>query len=385
MTSVRWLKFNPYHTDYAYASVADIRMLRSDDGGNTFEITGGDNTDPLFNLNTVYDYDFAGVHTVFAVGGNFHDWPHGWYKNLRRGAGGVFVSFNSGDNWHRVGQLGSSNCDDSFLNVDCALGDDMVRQILAVHWDENVGGGTLYVGTQSAGVARIEGLNDIMATTIEQMQDLQWEWINDGLGTEIERIIPEIKERNGALYCLLTGNAPHFNNNQYVGIYLFDHSSSSWSLKKGTVNHHPSIGAEFGLWAYPTSFDVDQYGNLWLADIETNWNYLASGIWKSTDNGETFNRIQQFTHPYQITCVGDRIYASGARSISHIGNAGWGDGGAMYSDDGGASWQKNEVIPLLSNLNSVVVDPADDTKVFYTFFGGGMMWGPRPPIVITRK
>ena len=59
----------------AYASVADIRMLRSDDGGNSFEITGGDNTDPLFRLNTVYDYDFAGIHTVFAVGGNFHDWP----------------------------------------------------------------------------------------------------------------------------------------------------------------------------------------------------------------------------------------------------------------------------------------------------------------------
>lgn len=94
MTSVRWLKFNPYNTSYAFASVADIRMLRSDDGGNTFEITGGD--DPLFRLNTVYDYAFAGPHTVFAVGGNFHDWPHGWYKNLMRGAGGVYASFDSG-------------------------------------------------------------------------------------------------------------------------------------------------------------------------------------------------------------------------------------------------------------------------------------------------
>ena len=72
MTSVRWLKFNPYNISYAFASVADIRMLRSDDGGETFEITGGDKLDPLFRLNTVYDYDFAGLHTVFAVGGNFH-------------------------------------------------------------------------------------------------------------------------------------------------------------------------------------------------------------------------------------------------------------------------------------------------------------------------
>ena len=281
----------------------------------------------------------------------------------------------------------------------------MVRQILSVHWDVNVGGGTLYVGTQASGVARLEGLNDIFATgTIEQMQDLQWEFVNSGLGSHIDRIIPEIKERNGKLYCLLTGNAPDFTNNADVGIYMFDHASSSWTLKKGIVNHHSDIAARFGemfieillphhptffisshmfvpptgLWAYPTSFDLDQSGNMWLVDIETNGNYLASGVWKSSDDGVNWDRLQQFTFPYHITCVGDRVYASGARSISHIGNAGWGDGGAMYTDDGGASWQKNEAIPLLSNLNSVVVDPADNDQVFYTFFGGGMLHGPKP-------
>ena len=290
----------------------------------------------------------------------------------------MYVSFNSGDNWHRVGAEASSNCDDAFLDVDCSLGDDMVRQILSVHWDES-GDGTLYVGTQSAGVARLTGLNAIMAGgTIEQMQDLRWEWINSGLGPLTERIVPEIKARNGKLYCLLTGNAPHFTNNDYVGVYVFDAASSTWSLKKGVVNHHPDIGASYDLWAYPTSFDIDSQGNMWLVDIETNWNYLASGVWKSADDGETWDRVLQFTFPYHITCVSDRVYASGARSISHIGNAGWGDGGAMYSDDGGATWQKNEDLPLLSNLNSVVVDPNDETKVFYTFFGGGMMHGPRP-------
>ena len=285
------------------------------------------------------------------------------------------MSFNSGDNWHRVGALASSNCDDEFFNVDCSLGDDMRRQILSVHWDETVGGGTLYVGTQSAGVARLEGLNDI--GTIEEMQALQWEWINNGLGTENGRIIPEIKERNGSLYCLLTGNAPHYTNSDDVGVYLFDQASSSWSMKKVTVNRHPDIGASNGLWAYPTSFDVCANGNLWLVDMETNGNYLASGVWKSV-NGDTWDRVHQFTFAYHITCVSDRVYASGARSISHIGKAGWGDGGAMHSDDGGDTWQKNEAMPLLSNLNSVVIDPSDETKVFYTFFGGGMMHGPRP-------
>ena len=57
MTSIRWLKFNPYNPSYAYASSCDIRMLRSDDGGQTF-MTGAPNTDPIFRLNTVYDFDF---------------------------------------------------------------------------------------------------------------------------------------------------------------------------------------------------------------------------------------------------------------------------------------------------------------------------------------
>jgi len=121
--------------------------------------------------------------------------------------------------------------------------------MLSVHWDENVGGGTLYVGTQSAGIARLEGLNNIFASgTIEQMQDLRFEWINNGLGDETRRIIPEIKERNGNLYCLLTGNAPDFTNTHDVGIYLFDHASSSWTLKKGVLELECT--SEWNRWLY---------------------------------------------------------------------------------------------------------------------------------------
>jgi hypothetical protein len=95
MTSVRWLKFNPHNTSYGFASVADIRMLRTDDSGETWEIAGGTNSG-LIGINTIYDYSFAGPHVIFGVGGNFHDWPHEWYKNILRGAGGVFISVDSG-------------------------------------------------------------------------------------------------------------------------------------------------------------------------------------------------------------------------------------------------------------------------------------------------
>lgn len=368
MTSVRWLKFNPHNTSYAFASVADIRMLRSDDSGETWEISGGSQSG-LYSINTMYDYAFAGPHTVFGVGGNFHDWPHGWYKNLMKGAGGVFISVDSGSSWRRLGSENSMNCNDSYHDVDCSNGNDMVRQILSVEYDDSTS--TLYVGTQSAGVARLTGLEPTISSgTFEELDKMQWEWINNGLGSSVDRIIPEIKIRNGKLYCLLTGDASKYTNDHETGIYQWDESNSRWLTQRATVLRPSNVESRFDLWAYPTGFDIDVAGNMWLIDMETNFNYLASGVWKSSDGGSTWTRMQQFTFPYHIVCVGNRVYVSGAKA--------WGEGGLLHSDDGGLSWIKNEDIPLLRNANSAVIDPRDDTKIYYTFFGGGMMHGPVP-------
>lgn len=260
------------------------------------------------------------------------------------------------------------NCNNDFHDVDCSVGDDMVRQILSVEYDDVTS--TLYVGTQSAGVARLAGLEPIIFSgTFEELDNLQWEWINEGLGSSVDRIIPEIKIRNGKLYCLLTGDAPNYTNDHETGIYEWDEINSRWIAKRTTVVRPSNVESRFDLWAYPIGFDIDEAGNMWLIDMETNWNYLASGVWKSTD-GSTWNRMQQFTFPYHVMSVGSRVYVSGAKA--------WGEGGLLHSDDGGLSWSKNENLPLLKNGNSAVIDPRDDTKIYYTFFGGGMMHGPVP-------
>mmetsp|Transcript_33846 Transcript_33846/g.40556 ORF Transcript_33846/g.40556 Transcript_33846/m.40556 type:complete len:790 (+) Transcript_33846:2-2371(+) len=374
MTSVRWLRFNPYNTDMGYASVADIRLLRTLDGGETFLVGGNELPS---NINTLYDFAFAGPHTVFAVGGNFHDWPHEWYKNVIRGAGGVFVSFDSGETWRRLGKEASRNCNILFVDTDCNLGDDMVRQTLSITYDNILDNGTLYIGTQSSGVARLKGLESIIHDgSYEELDSLEWEWINEGLGNPSALIIPELKIRGGNLYCLLTNNAPDFTAYDRVGIYKWD--GNKWVHHTINVTHPPDVGDQSKLLAYPTSFEIDNNDNMWLVDIETDGNYLASGVWKSIDSGSNWVRLKQFTFAYQVTSIGDRIYVSGGRSISRWGHAGWGDGGMFHSSDGGDTWIKNENIPLLGNGNSVVQDPKDENFVFYTFFGGGLLHGPRP-------
>ena len=259
--------------------------------------------------------------------------------------------------------------------------DDMVRQILSIEFDASSEGGTVYIGTQSAGVARATGVNDVISGNGPsfELEELEWEWINDGLGPGTDRIVPELRIRNNKLYCLLTGDSPNWTNAESTGVYEWNSQNKSWIRKRGTINYPPELGNyQYDLWEYPTSFEVDQNGNIFLVDIEKPGNYLASGIWKSSDDGQTWSRQKQFTFPYHITSVGDRIYASGARSIARNGIAGWGDGGLLHSDDGGETWIKNEDMPLLSNGNSMVLDPLDSSKLFYTFFGGGILHGPVP-------
>jgi len=94
--------------------------------------------------------------------------------------------------------------------------------------------------------------------------------------------------------------------------------------------------------------------------------------------------VQQYTHPFQVKVVGSRVYVTGEWSISRWGNAAeddsdWGWGGLLYSDDAGLTWKKNELVPLAANGAGATIDPNNSDKIFYTYFGGGMMYGPIPP------
>jgi len=66
------------------------------------------------------------------------------------------------------------------------------------------------------------------------------------------------------------------------------------------------------------------------------------------------------------------------------GSKNWGNnnGGLMFTEDGGATWYKNMKLPIWLNLRNAVEDPNDPSKMFYLFFGNGMLYGNKPTVPV---
>ena len=102
-----------------------------------------------------------------------------------------------------------------------------------------------------------------------------------------------------------------------------------------------------------------------------------TGVWKSEDGGQNWERKVQMTHATGVSIDPsnpDYIFASGMYQLD--GN--WGNGGQFFSKDGGETWKKNMTPTLQQNSRHVLVDQTNPNNVFYTYFGGGILKGPNP-------
>lgn len=350
VTSILRLKFHPKNPNIGFASASDIGGLVTEDKGQTWRVS-------KVYYNTNYDYAFSdeNINTVFAASGDMHDFPNGGYGDVTNRRGGVFRSDDMGHTWKRL----------------TSEADEFNRQFLSVAYDSKRK--VLYAGSQGGGILRSTD------------QGATWSWINAGL-PKTELIIPqiEIDPLNGNVYAVLSGDAPTYSHPELSGIYFLDvkNAKPKWVLLRGTVNRPDEVNPAFHHpWWYPVSFAIDftdpNRNTLWLVDTERQGAWLATGAWKSVDRGRTWNRKLQFTQPTQVLLdpiEASNVYVSGSYAL----DGSWGQGGAYSSNDGGETWTKNTSFPLLRNLHATTLDPIDPSQLFYLFFGGGMLHGPRP-------
>ncbi|MDD4973351.1 MAG: hypothetical protein PHY93_03325 [Bacteriovorax sp.] len=348
VTSVYKTKFHPSNSSLLYAAMADISGSVSEDHGASFRIT-------QTGFNSIYDYAFDPNDdlVVFAASGDTHDFPN--YFNVITSKGGLFKSSNRGKSWTRITPV------DATYN----------RQFLSIAYDAR--NNIIYGGTQEIGIV--------------SSADGGASWKSDNMGLPAgNKIIPqiEIDPNTGNAYALLTGDAPNFTNQAYTGVYFLDvqNKATSWVLLRGVVNYPTDADAGSKVWYYPTSFAInfnstEGANTIYLADYENHSNWLMTGVWKTTDKGATWNRVKQVTHATEVKIDpkdSNKIYVVGYHQLD--GN--WGDGGELHSKDGGVTWFKNDKTPLQINARGVTLDPLDASKIIYSYFGGGMLYGPNP-------
>lgn len=347
VTSVYKLEFHPKNPNLMYAAMADLGGIISENAGVSFRLAKAP-------YNSIYDYAFNPNDdlVVYSAQGSLHDFPNDWHAQAYKGSGAIYKSNNRGRDWTRLTPAGS----------------EYDRQYLSVAYDSR--NDVIYAGTHETGIIRsTDG-------------GYSWAYFNNGLPTASKKIIPQIDvdPNTGNVYALLTGDAPTFSNQAATGIYFLDvqNGSSTWKLLRGNVV--PSGGATSAqVWYYPTAFAIDYQnpGTLYLTDYENNGNWLMSGIWKSTDNGANWVRLKQVTHPTAIQIDPtnpSKLYVASYYEITGQ----WGEGGQLSSKDGGLTWTKNMAPPYQRNSRGVAVDPKDPAKIYYTYFGSGMLYGPNP-------
>ncbi len=363
VTSTTRIEVHPTDENIIYAGFNDIHGMVSEDGGDTWRLLTG------FLCNVIYDFAFDpdDTNVVYAASGYMHDWPIWWHalhlvSSGEEVPGGIFKSTDRGRTWAR-------------LTPDTG---EMYFQYLSVAYNHITN--TLYAGTQGKGIVR--SLDD----------GASWEWYNTGIYSSEEMIIGqiEIDFENNNVYALLSGDYPEFENQNYTGLYMLDvyGGATSWKILRGTV-HVPSEQSCANMWYYPSCFAVDFSSNLlsnnqratiWLGDYENAGGmgqWLSTGIWKTTNGGDTWTRLYQYSFP---TCIkidpsnSNRVYFAGGYSVS----GGWGYGGPLYTNDGGPTLLMNEGLPFEGVSHSIAFFLTKPDYMIYGFHGGGMRYGPKP-------
>jgi len=177
-----------------------------------------------------------------------------------------------------------------------------------------------------------------------------------------------------------------------IFVLLLAGSGSLWAQKKETKKDaktpesqiKPSVSTSFF-----SAVSFRSVGPAWasgrIADLAVNpsnhseiYAAVASGnIWKSENNGTTWEPIFDKYGAYAIGCIvidpgNHNVVWAGTGENNHQRALGWGDG-VYRSDDAGASW-KNMGLKESRQIGGIAIDPRNSDVVYVA--AEGSVWGP---------
>ena len=150
-----------------------------------------------------------------------------------------------------------------------------------------------------------------------------------------------------------------------VGLYRSDDGAETW--EKVNASH---------TFLYPKDFSVHPHDSsqILVGTCDANWEDQAGGLYRTRDGGSTWHRIGRqgrqtfggYFHPQQPHWIYMTL-TEGAPGA-----------GLWLSRDDGDSWRPFAELPF-ANIQRVVFDPSDETRMYVTTFGGSVWRGPVAP------
>ena len=180
--------------------------------------------------------------------------------------------------------------------------------------------------------------------------------------------------KSGNLYCLITGLRAKKN--------YFTVPGGVWkSTDDGNTWKSISSGVNLDWWTTNLAWDPENENVLYVSAGSSEGHWMKGGIYKTTDGGNSWAHILT-DEMIQKIAGGDSYEQTMAVAVhpqnSRLVYAGTTRHGLLYSQDGGATWRHYAEFPAPA-VQSINFDPADMKQIIVTTFGQGVFEGPYLP------